>query len=129
ILRYIDLTRERGRAEDAKVERVHDMLIDPHRRGDALRCFELDDMALAVNDGQRVALAALAARDGQDGCAIETAGEKDDGAGHLGRLSPAVIAHSMAMTAARSWEMWIAFKRIPERDGSVYVGGVIAAAV
>ena len=49
--------------------------------GDAFRCRQLGDMALAVGDGQGVGFKTLLAGDGQAGGGIQPARQQDDGAG------------------------------------------------
>ena len=80
ILRDVAVADQRGPAERREVDVELDVARDAQRGGDAARRLDLARVDLAVADGQRVELVAVARGHGAGGVGVEAAAEQDDGA-------------------------------------------------
>ena len=80
ILRDVAVADQRRAAERREVDVELDVARDAERRGDAARRVDLARVHLAVADGQRVELVAVARGHRAGRVGVEAAAEQDDGA-------------------------------------------------
>ena len=89
VLGHGEVGGERRAAEGAEVDVDDHVPPDAEPLGDPARRLELDRVALAVADAQRVHVEPVAPRDGGGGGRVQPAAQQDDGLGkrHAGKLA------------------------------------------